>query len=83
MTSIEPGNTETEFSVVRFKGNEEAAAKVYEAASGPRVACTGEDIADIIYFATETLPPHVNINNLEVLGSPKVTARQCAKANQR
>lgn len=67
VTSIEPGNTETEFSIVRFKGNEEAAKKVYEASSGPRVACTGEDIASIIYFATDELPKHVNINNLEVM----------------
>jgi len=59
VTSVEPGNTETEFSIVRFKGNEAAAKAVYDAKSGPRVACTGEDIAEIVYFATETLPKHV------------------------
>mmetsp|Transcript_62141 Transcript_62141/g.122057 ORF Transcript_62141/g.122057 Transcript_62141/m.122057 type:complete len:269 (-) Transcript_62141:202-1008(-) len=67
VSSIEPGNTETEFSVVRFKGDEAKAKAVYEAQTGPRVACTGGDIADIIYFATETLPEHVNINHLEVM----------------
>ena len=67
VTSIEPGNTETEFAKVRFKGDEGAASKVYEGKSGLRVACTGEDIAKIVYFATDELPPHVNINRLEVM----------------
>ena len=67
VTSIEPGNTETEFSVVRFKGDSEKAKKVYEATSGPRVACGGEDIAKIVYFATDELPKHVNVNRLEVM----------------
>lgn len=67
VTSVEPGNTETEFSVVRFKGDEDKAKKVYEASSGPRVACTGEDIAQIVYFATDEVPAHVNVNKLEVM----------------
>ena len=61
------GNTETEFSVVRFGGDEEKAGKVYEAGTGPRVACTGGDIADIVHFATHTVGKHVNINRLEVM----------------
>mmetsp|Transcript_14316 Transcript_14316/g.29232 ORF Transcript_14316/g.29232 Transcript_14316/m.29232 type:complete len:274 (+) Transcript_14316:36-857(+) len=67
VTSVEPGNTETEFSVVRFKGDKAKADGVYEAKQGPRVACTGEDVANIVYFATDELPRHVNINKLEVM----------------
>lgn len=68
VTSIEPGNTETEFSVTRFGGDEEKAGAVYATEQeGVRAACTGEDIAELIYFATETLPKHVNINRLEVM----------------
>jgi len=62
VTNIEPGLCETEFSVVRFRGNKEAADKVYEG-THPIVP---EDIAEIVYWAT-TLPPHVNINALEVM----------------
>lgn len=62
VTNIEPGLCETEFSVVRFKGNEDAAGKVYEGMD-PIVA---DDIAEIVYWTT-TLPAHVNINALEVM----------------
>lgn len=62
VTNIEPGLCETEFSVIRFKGDKEAASKVYEGTQ-PIVA---EDIAEIVYWTT-TLPPHVNINALEVM----------------
>lgn len=66
VTSIEPGNTETEFSVVRFKGDETKASSVYEGKS-ERVACTGEDIAELVHFCTLGVGQHVNINRLEVM----------------
>lgn len=62
VTNIEPGLCETEFSEVRFKGDKDAADKVYTGMD-PIVA---EDIAEIVYWTT-TLPPHVNINALEVM----------------
>jgi 3-hydroxy acid dehydrogenase/malonic semialdehyde reductase len=62
VTNIEPGLAETEFSLVRFKGNEQTAAKVYEGTN----PLTAEDIAEIAYWVT-SLPPHVNINSVEVM----------------
>ena len=62
VTYLAPGMAETEFSKVRFKGDEEKAAQVYDATEPLRA----EDIAEIVYFAA-TLPPHVNVNALEVM----------------
>ena len=62
ITNIEPGLAETEFSVVRFKGDCEKAAKVYEGTQ----PITAEDIAEMIYWVA-TLPAHININRLEVM----------------
>ncbi len=62
VTAIHPGMVETEFSLVRFKGNKERAEKVYEGIE----ALKGEDIAKIIDFIIG-LPPHVNINDLVVM----------------
>jgi len=62
VTNIEPGLCETEFSEVRFKGDKDAAAKVYEGMD----PITAADIAECVYWTT-TLPPHVNINALEVM----------------
>ena len=62
VTSIEPGMSATEFSVVRFRGDEEKAKQVYQGTQ----PLTGEDIAEIIWFVT-SLPPHININTLEVM----------------
>ncbi len=59
VTAIHPGAAETEFSLVRFKGNAEMAASVY-AGFKP---LTAEDIADVVYYCA-TLPPHVCINEL-------------------
>jgi len=53
---------ETEFSVVRFKGDGEKAAKVYEGTQ----PITPGDIAEMIYWVTN-LPAHININRLEVM----------------
>jgi NADP-dependent 3-hydroxy acid dehydrogenase YdfG len=61
VTAIHPGAAETEFSIVRFKGNQETAGKVYEGYE----PLSAKDVADIIYYAA-TLPPHVCINDLVV-----------------
>jgi NADP-dependent 3-hydroxy acid dehydrogenase YdfG len=62
VTNIEPGLCETEFSVVRFKGDKEAADKVYEGTQ----PITPVDIAECVFWTTN-LPAHVNINSLEVM----------------
>ena len=62
VSNIEPGMCETEFSVVRFNGDEERAKQVY---SGMQ-PLTGTDIAEIVYWVT-ALPPHINVNQLEVM----------------
>lgn len=61
VTAIHPGAAETEFSLVRFKGNEEAARKVYEGYN----PLTAADVADAVYY-TATLPPHVCVNDLVI-----------------
>ena len=62
VTNIEPGMCETEFSIVRFDGDEGKASKVYQGMK----PLSAEDIAEIIYWTT-ALPPHININQLEVM----------------
>ena len=62
VTNIEPGMCETEFSVVRFDGDEGKAQQVY-AGMKPLSA---DDIAEIIYWTT-ALPAHINVNQLEVM----------------
>ena len=59
VTAIHPGAAETEFSIVRFKGDEPTAKKIYDGL----IPLTAEDVADVIYYCT-TLPPHVCINDL-------------------
>lgn len=56
VSMVSPGLVETEFSEVRFKGDKDRAAKVYEGMK-PLV---GQDIAEIVYFLANR-PPHVNI----------------------
>ena len=60
-TSINPGMAETEFSLVRFKGDEARAKSVYSEIK----PLQAEDIADIVWYCA-TLPPHVCINDLTV-----------------
>jgi 3-hydroxy acid dehydrogenase / malonic semialdehyde reductase len=59
---IEPGMGETEFSIVRFDGDAGRAKQVY---SGMQ-PLSGADIAEIVYWMT-ALPPHINVNQLEVM----------------
>lgn len=61
VTAIHPGAAETEFSKVRFKGNEELAKDVYTGIQ----PLQGEDVANVVYYVT-TLPAHVCINDLVV-----------------
>ncbi|HEY6330825.1 MAG TPA: SDR family NAD(P)-dependent oxidoreductase, partial [Blastocatellia bacterium] len=62
VTSIEPGLAETEFTLVRTDGNQAASDNLYRGAH-PLVA---EDIADAVFWIA-TLPPHVNINSIEIM----------------
>ncbi|MBV1877864.1 MAG: SDR family oxidoreductase [Pseudomonadales bacterium] len=62
VSNIEPGMCDTEFSLVRFEGDENRAKQVY---SGMQ-PLSAEDIAEIIYWTT-ALPPHINVNQLEVM----------------
>ncbi len=61
VTAIHPGAAETEFSLVRFKGNVEAAQQVYQGYT----PLSAQDIADVVYYCA-TVPPHVCINDLVV-----------------
>ncbi len=62
VSSVDPGLTETEFSVVRFHGDEERAKQVY---AGTR-PLTGEDVADAVVYVANT-PEHVDILQLVMM----------------
>jgi len=69
VTEINPGMVETEFSVVRFKGDEDRAKKVYENLE-PLIA---DDIADAISYVVSR-PKHVNINDMLIMPTVQATA---------
>lgn len=69
VTAIHPGMVETEFSIVRFKGDESRAKKVYDGFE-PLVA---QDIAEAIWFAVSR-PAHVNINDMLIMPTAQATA---------
>ncbi|KAL1914311.1 uncharacterized protein VTP21DRAFT_9004 [Calcarisporiella thermophila] len=69
VTQINPGMVETEFSLVRFKGDKDRAEKVYEGLQ----PLTGEDIAELVVFAAGR-PPHVNVADVLVFPVNQATA---------
>lgn len=62
VTSIEPGMCETEFTLVRTGGNQDASDNLYKGVN----PLTADDIAGTLFWVA-TLPPHVNINALELM----------------
>jgi 3-hydroxy acid dehydrogenase / malonic semialdehyde reductase len=62
VTAIHPGMVETEFSIVRFKGDEDRAKNVYKGVT----PLSAEDIADTIFWVASR-PAHVNINDIIIM----------------
>jgi NADP-dependent 3-hydroxy acid dehydrogenase YdfG len=76
VTAIHPGMVETEFSIVRFKGDENKAAAVYQGFE-PLLA---QDIAEAIWFAVSR-PVHVNINDMLIMPAAQASATITRKNN--
>lgn len=74
VTAINPGAVDTEFSVVRFKGDQERADSVYQGFE-PLLA---NDIAEAILFAV-TRPPHVNIDDMLIMATSQARTRKIIK----
>lgn len=70
VTNIAPGMVETEFSIVRYKGDETAAKNVYKGMT----PLTNEDIADTILFAI-TRPAHVCLNDIVIMPAAQANSR--------
>lgn len=76
VTEIDPGMVETEFSLVRFGGDAERAARVYQGVT----PLTAGDVADCVAFAA-TRPSHVNIDQIVVLARDQASAKQVHRRN--
>lgn len=74
VTAINPGMVETEFSIVRFKGDAQRAKSVYEGLE-PLMA---QDIADAIWFVASR-PAHVNINDMLIMPTAQASASLISK----
>lgn len=70
VTTIAPGAVETEFSLVRFRGDEQKAKQVYKGFT----ALSGKDIAETILFVLSR-PAHVNIDDLLIMPTDQASAR--------
>ena len=70
VSTIAPGAVETEFSLVRFRGDQQKASKVYDGFS-PLMA---QDIAETIWFVLSR-PQHVNIDDLLIMPTSQASAR--------
>ncbi len=74
VTNIAPGMVETEFSIVRYKGDKEAAKNVYKGMT----PLTNEDIADTIIFAI-TRPAHVCLNDIVIMPTAQANSRDVCR----
>ncbi|MDD3636375.1 MAG: SDR family NAD(P)-dependent oxidoreductase [Bacteroidales bacterium] len=71
VSQVAPGAVETEFSLVRFKGDQQKAKNVYKGFK----PLTAEDIADAIWYVAN-VPAHVNINDLLIMPTAQASAMQ-------
>jgi NADP-dependent 3-hydroxy acid dehydrogenase YdfG len=69
VSEIRPGMVNTEFSTVRFHGDTQRAAQVYQGVE----PLTGDDIASIVEWLV-SLPPHMNVNDIEVMPTAQANA---------
>lgn len=69
VSTIDPGAVDTNFSLVRFKGDEKRAAAVYEGME----PLTADDIADAVLYCA-TRPPHVNISEIIIMPTDQASA---------
>jgi serine 3-dehydrogenase len=69
VTTVDPGLVETEFSVVRFRGDDERAANVYRTTT----PLTPDDVADAVLYCA-TRPPHVNVHEMILMPTAQATA---------
>jgi len=74
VTSINPGMVETEFSLVRFKGDEAKAENVYKNVDPLK----GSDVADVILYCLNC-PPHMNLHEVIVMPSAQASVRMVRK----
>ncbi len=70
VSQVAPGAVETEFSMVRFSGDKQAADAVYKGYQPLRP----DDIADVVYYIT-TLPSHVNINDILIMPTAQASSQ--------
>ena len=75
VTNISPGLAETEFSVVRFKGDKDKADHVYAGYT----PLSAQDVAEVIWFAASR-PAHVNLEELTILPTAQSDSRTVVKA---
>jgi 3-hydroxy acid dehydrogenase/malonic semialdehyde reductase len=76
LTTVDPGLVETNFSRVRYRGDEEAAAKVYEGVE----PLTPEDVAECVIFAV-TRPQHVNVDEIVVKALAQSSGARILRSN--
>ena len=74
VTHIAPGAANTEFSLVRFKGDKDRADNVYKGF----IPLSATDVADAVFYVT-TLPDHVNINDLVIMPANQASAMNIHK----
>ncbi len=71
VTNVAPGMVDTEFSVVRFKGDQQRADQVYKGVE----PLAGKDVAEVIQYVAST-PAHVTINDIVVMPTAQAAATQ-------